>query len=69
MKFQAPVGVTAIFCGGELVSLDENRCFDAAEILAVELAPHGCVALTEIAPEEKGAPSLPRSRARSEKAN
>ena len=71
MKYQAPVGVTAIFCGDESITPDENGGFEAAEFLCVELAAHGCVLATgsEATTMEKGGGPRPRARARAEKAN
>ncbi len=53
MKYQAPVGVTAIFCAGEEISPDENGGFEAAEFMAVELEAHGCVALVALTSEQR----------------
>jgi hypothetical protein len=71
MKYQAPVGLTAISCAGETFAPDEGGGFDAAEDLAFELAAHGCVpAAAPAAPAaERDGESRPRSRARAEKAN
>jgi hypothetical protein len=71
MKYQAPVGLTAIFCAGEAFAPDENGGFDAAAGLAVELAAHGCVPAGDAGAtaEEKAGDSRPRFRARAEKAH
>jgi hypothetical protein len=69
MKFQAPVGVTGIFCAGEIITPDEVGGFEAAEFLAAELAAHGCVPAAESAEADKGGEARPRVRARAEKAN
>lgn len=71
MKYQAPVGVTAIFCAGVEISPDENGGFEAAEFMAVELEAHGCVVVVEIAAAaEQRAEGWPRTaRAGAEKAN
>ncbi len=71
MKYQAPVGVTAIFCAGEVITPDENGGFEAAEFLLVELAAHGCVfaAVSEAKLAEKNGETRPRARTRAEKAN
>ena len=50
MKFQAPIGVTALSCAGEEISPDETGCFDAVETLIAELAAHGCVPISEAGP-------------------
>jgi hypothetical protein len=71
MKFQAPVGLTAISCAGETFAPDENGVFVAAESLATEFLAHGCVPSAEL--EERAAEKVgearPRARARSEKAH
>jgi hypothetical protein len=71
MKYQAPVGVTALFCAGEEISLDEQGAFEASALLAAELAAHGFVpaVASEGAAAEKSADTRPRARARAEKAN
>jgi hypothetical protein len=71
MKYQAPVGLTAISCAGETFAPDENGGFEAAEDLAIELAAHGCVPAGDAAATaaEKAGEPRPRARARAEKAN
>ncbi|MGO9390652.1 hypothetical protein [Rhodoblastus sp.] len=71
MKYQAPVGVTAIFCAGEVITPDEDGRFEAAELLLGELAAHGCVfaAPSEAKLTEKSGEMRPRARTRAEKAN
>jgi hypothetical protein len=73
MKYQAPVGLTAISCAGETFAPDENGGFEAAEGLVAELAAHGCVPAGDAVPTEaeKAGDSHPRARARAraEKAN
>ena len=71
MKYQAPVGLTAISCAGETFAPDENGGFDAAEGLAVALAAHGCVPAGEAVATaaEKAGGSRPRAGARAEKGN
>jgi hypothetical protein len=67
MKFQAPEGVTALFCAGEAIVPDETGCFDAVESLTDQFTTHGCVPYVESEPAEK---SRPRgSRGRIEKAS
>jgi hypothetical protein len=69
MKFQAPAGVTALFCAGETLIPDESGVFDADPSLDAALAAHGCVPRDEAAAPEK-AESRPRgTRARHEKAD
>ncbi len=69
MKYQAPVGVTAIFCAGEEIAPDEDGGFEAAEFMAVELGAHGCVLAVEVA-AAAGVKSRPRAKGvRVEKAN
>jgi hypothetical protein len=71
MKFQAPVGVTALFCSGETMIPDESGFFDAAPSLAEALAAHGCVPCDETKPaaQDKGAARPRGNRARIEKAD
>lgn len=71
MKFQAPVGLTAIYCAGATLAPDENGGFEAAEGLAVELAAHGCFPAGDAAATaaEKAGEPRPRARVRTEKAN
>jgi hypothetical protein len=59
MKFQAPQGVTALFCAGEAIAPDGSGCFDAAENLTDQLAAHGCAPIGEAEPAV-----VERSRAR-----
>jgi hypothetical protein len=47
MKYQAPSGVTALFCADAEIAPDENGVFNAPEVLADELAAHGCVACAD----------------------
>lgn len=63
MKYRAPLGVTALFCAGEVITPNEAGVFEAAESLAEELAAHGCVAISEH--NERPA----RGRVRAAKAN
>ena len=63
MKFQAPHGVTALFCAGEEIFPDARGCFEAAEILASELLAHGCIPEAQSQTQAESTPVKKRGRA------
>ena len=71
MKYQAPVGVTAIFCAGEEILPDETGAFEVCEHFASELAAHGLIPPDEsnLAATRSFGDVRPRARARAEKAS
>jgi len=71
MKYQAAVGVTAIFCAGEEILPDETGAFEAREHFASELAAHGLIPLAEsnLAGTQRSGDARPHTRARAEKAS
>ncbi len=69
MKFQAPLGVTALSCAGEEIVPDALGCFEAAEKFASELQAHGCLPAPEPRTEKPAETPRAQNRGRAEKAS